>query len=481
MIRKNKKQGYITVYLSLSLLIMLSFIFTLIEGIRMQTIRFQTECVMDMGLNSIFAEYHRELLNQYGLFGIDTSYGSEDVDKNRTGMHLLQYMNMNFTAPGRGRIPGYRDLTAVHADNVSLSDISYLSDGKGMMLKYQIIQYMKEKTGLSILDAYIPDEPGDFEAAFDALEGERNNNHGIIDEILRLLNEARAEDEEAVSISNPADYVDGMRASPLLTMAVGNSGELSGAYVDLNSYISKRGYEEGVGLWEKQEMPDGVSDKILFQMYLQDMCGDFTEEKEASVLAYQKEYLLYGKAGDIENLEEFAKQLFMMFYVANAAFLFSNTGKQAEAAELAALVTAGIGLPQLLEAVKMTILFAWCYAESVQDLRIIFDGKKATVMKTDAAWNIDLSELLTFTGALNSYNEAPNGKTYEDYLKAFLFIKDEKTVRMRLMDLMEMDIRLTGGNSNFKMDACVYQLQAEVNVSSKYGNGYSVSRRYSYE
>lgn len=481
MVRKNNKQGYITVYLSLSLLIMLSFIFTLIEGIRMQTIRFQTECVMDMGLNSIFAEYHRELLEQYGLFGIDTSYGREDVDKNRTGMHLLQYMNMNFTAPGSGRIPGYKDLTAIHADNVSLSDVSYLSDGKGMVLKYQIIQYMKEKTGLSLVGSYIPDDLGDFEGAFDALEGERSNNHGIIDEILRLLNETRGEDEEVISISNPADYVDSMRASPLLTMAVGNSGELSGAHVDRNSYISKRGYEEGAGLWEEQEIPDGISDKILFQLYLQDMCGSFIEEKEGSALEYQLEYLLYGKGSDVENLEKFAKQLFMIRYVINANFLFGSVARQAEAAELATIVTAGIGMPQLLEAVKITILFAWCYAESVQDLRILFDGNKAATIKSDASWNIGLSELLTFTSCLDSYTEASNGKTYKDYLKALLFVKDEKTVRMRLMDLMEMDIRLTAGNRNFKMDACVYQLQAEVNVSSKYGSGYSISRRYSYE
>ena len=73
-LKKNiQKEGYITVYLSLSLLVMLSLIFTLIEGIRMQTIRFQTECVMDIGLNSIFAEYHRELLDQYDLFAIDTT------------------------------------------------------------------------------------------------------------------------------------------------------------------------------------------------------------------------------------------------------------------------------------------------------------------------------------------------------------------------------------------------------------------------
>ena len=171
----------------------------------------------------------------------------------------------------------------------------------------------------------------------------------------------------------------------------------------------------------------------------------------------------------------------MIRYVANAAYLFSSGLRQAEAAELAAAVTAGIAQPQLYEAVKITILFAWCYAESVQDLRILFDGNKVAVVKSDGTWNIELSELLMFTSCLDSYAEAPDGKTYEDYLKALLFIKDEKTLRMRLMDLMEMDIRVTPGNRNFKMDACIYQLNAEVNVSSGYGSGYSISRDYSYE
>lgn len=447
----------------------------------MQTIRFQTECVMDMGLNSIFAEYNRELLEQYGLFGIDMTYGEDDVDKNRTGMHLLQYMNMNFTAPGSGRIPGYRDLTAIHADNVSLSDVSYLSDGNGTVLKYQISQYMKEKTGLSLVDSYLPEDLGDFESIFGRLEGERNDNHGIIDEILEMLNRERAEDEDEISINNPADQIDGMRASPLLSLAVKNSGDISGSYVQLSDYISHRSYEEGKGLYSEQAVPDGLSDKIFFQMYLQDMCGDFMEEKEESALAYQQEYLLYGKDSDLENLEKLAKQLFMIRYVVNASYLFSSGSRQAQAAELAAAVTAGIAQPQLYEAVKITILFAWCYAESVQDLRILFDGKKAASIKSDATWNIELSELLMFTSCLDSYKEATDGKTYKDYVKALLFIKNEKTLRMRLMDLMEMDIRKTPGNAGFKMDACIYQLTAEVNISSKYGYGYSISRNYSYE
>ncbi len=483
--KRIEKDAYITVYLSLSLLVMLSLIFTLIEGIRMQTIRFQTECVMDMGLSSIFAEYHRELLNQYDLFAIDTTYGYEHADEKRTESHLLQYMQANFaanfTASGKNRLPGYKDLTAIHGDNAALSEVSYLSDGDGLVLKYQIIQYMKEKTGLSVVDNLIPENDLGRESEYSELESERNSKHGLIDEILKKLNEEREEEEDEISIQNPADQVEQMKAGTLLSFAVKNSGEISCNQVNLSSYISHRNRMEGRGLWVDQEKPDGMLDKVLFQKYLWDKCGYYHGKKESGALEYQLEYLLYGKSSDIENLNEFASQVFKIRYVINAAYLFSSSSKTAQAAELALAVTTGIGSPQLSEAVKITILFAWCYAESVQDLRILFDGKAVASIKSDATWNIPLSELLMFTSSLDSYQEASGGKTYQDYLKSFLYVKEEKTVRMRLMDLMEMDIRKIEGNESFRMDCCIYQLEAEVNVSSGYGYGYSIRRDFSYE
>lgn len=477
----KKKDGYVTVYLSLSLLVMLSLIFTLIEGIRMQTIRFQTECVMDMGLSSIFAEYHRELLEQYDLFAIDTTYGYEQADEERTESHLLQYMNMNFTAAGSNRIPGYKDLTSVHADNAELSDVSYLSDGDGLVLKYQIIQYMKEKTGISFAEEWIPEDLLGKEAEYGGLESQRNSSHSLIDEILEGLNAAKEEYEEEITISNPADQVESMRAGSILSFAVKDSGVISCKSVPVSSYISHRSRKEGAGLKSGQDSLDGMIEKMLFQKYLFDKCGYFHKVKEDGALSYQLEYLLYGKGSDIENLNEFADQVFKLRYVTNASYLFSSASKMAEVSELAAAVTAGIGSPQLYEAVKLTILFAWCYAESVQDIRILFDGKEAAIVKSDALWNIPLSELLMFSSSLDSYKSVEEGITYGDYIKAFLFVKEEEIIRMRLMDLMEMDIRKTIGNQNFKMNHCIYQLKANVNVSSAYGYGYSICREYSYE
>lgn len=478
-----KKDGYITVYLSLTIAVVLIFIITLTEGIRVQTIKFQTECVMDIGLSSIFAEYNRELLNQYGLLAIDTSYGADAASTERTKSHLLHYMNINFDAPGKEVIMQYRNLTGVHADNASLSDVSYLSDGEGEVLKYQIVKFMKEKTGF----CYVEDvgkyfSPSESDSKYAQLEIEKKSSYGQINELLNEINEVRRQEEkEEVSIENPAEQVERMNRSLLLDLAVKDCSVISHREVDLAGYISHRNYKEGAGLWAEQQSPNGMLNNYLFRKYLLDNCGYYGELKDNSKLEYQLEYLLYGRNSDFDNLDAFAGQLFRARYVVNAAYLFSNAAKVSQAASLASTVTAGIGSPQLCEVVKITILFSWCYAETIQDLRIIFDGNGVAWVKDDATWNTPLSELLTFISTLDSYHAVEGGKTYYDYLSEFIFLKNEETLRMRLMDVMEMDIRMKTGNRYFKMDECVYQLVADVNITSNYGYGFSIERDYSYE
>ncbi len=459
------------------------FIITLTEAIRVQTIKFQTECAMDIGLSSIFAEYNRELLKQYGLLAIDTSYGEEGTGIERTKLHLLQYMNKNLELPPSAVVADYRDLTAVHADNATLSDISFLSDGSGTVLKYQIVQYMKEKTGLSHVEtAWSKMADSDSKEKYKQLENEKNSSFGQIYEILNEINEVRRQEKkEEVSIENPAEQVERMKHSLMLDMAVSDSSVILRREINLSDYISHRNYEEGMGLWNDQASPDGVVNNYLFRRYLLENCGYYGNIKDGSCLGYQLEYLLFGKSNDFDNLDAFAGQVFRTRYVLNAAYLFSDASKVNQAATLATTVTSGIGSPQLSEAVKVTILFSWCYAETMQDLRILFDGKGVAVVKDDNTWNVPLSNLLTFTSSLDSYREVSDGKTYFDYLAEFILLKDEKTLRMRLMDIMEMDIRKTPGNQFFRMDKCVYQLKADVNVTSEYGCGFSIERKYSYE
>lgn len=92
-----KENGYMTIYLALTLGVMISLCLALIEGCRCRGICLETECVMDIGMDSILAEYHRELFAQYNLFAVDCSYGTVHGTTKLTEEHLLEYMNHNFS------------------------------------------------------------------------------------------------------------------------------------------------------------------------------------------------------------------------------------------------------------------------------------------------------------------------------------------------------------------------------------------------
>ena len=122
MMRHNIMSGYLTVYMTITTMLIVSLSLALIEGVRSNGIRLETECIMDIGLNSIMAEYHRELLQQYNLFAIDASYGTDVAVKKNTENHLRNYLNRNMSLDGiflSGIL--YRDFLAMSTENVEIN------------------------------------------------------------------------------------------------------------------------------------------------------------------------------------------------------------------------------------------------------------------------------------------------------------------------------------------------------------------------
>lgn len=74
--RKKETEAYLTVYAALSLTALISLFLVLLEGVRFNTIQTEAAIITDIAADSILAEYHREMLNQYGMFWVDTSYGT---------------------------------------------------------------------------------------------------------------------------------------------------------------------------------------------------------------------------------------------------------------------------------------------------------------------------------------------------------------------------------------------------------------------
>lgn len=373
------------------------------------------------------------------------------------------------------------NLTALKADNCTFSKVSFASDNYGEVLRYQISQYEKQKKGINVLKQNSIDFIEEsFEDKYDEYDSKRFAFDDEISEIVTNYNMSLPEDDEYVDISNPADSVEHLSSSSALYYACKDLSSLSTNTTNVDSLISRRKFREGYGLYEDQDAPNSFIDKSLYMDYLFEKLAYKDRKKDNACLNYQLEYLIAGREGDIENLEEVAERIFKIRYLINVSHIYQCALKQQQAMELAIAATSIVSQPELAEVVKQAILLAWAYAESAKDMRILFDGNKLTNVKTEEEWNTPIDQIIDFRAHLDEY-KVPSGSTdYKDYLQGLLFMQDSITQNMRLMDVMEMDVRLTNGNSQFCINNLIYQLYANVNVSSKYGGGYSINRGFSY-
>ena len=62
-----------------------------------------------------------------------------------------------------------------------------------------------------------------------------------------------------------------------------------------------------------------------------------------------------------------------------------------------------------------------------------------------------------------------------------VYMTDFDIKTQRMMDIMEMDIRQTNGNSEFMMDHCLDCFCAEIEIGTTYGYEAKIERVYGYE
>lgn len=474
------RRGYITVFLSLSLTLILSLVFTVIEGARISAIRMKFECVADIGMNSVLAEYHRELLEQYDLLFVDTAYGGTRPDIRNTETHLKNYMEMNFRPKAQG---GFRtrDFLSMDVTTVNIDAYSVASDQGGAVLKRQVTDYMADYPLGAVLEK-IPLNVDILQ--LHGLEsrdvaGERQQYEAQIAEIGLPEREVEEGKFEEVPLDNPADAANATRGSGVLNLVLAQPSQVSAVKVNTADYLSHRSILQGTGLSTEAAEVSGEPNELVFEAYLFEKCGYYGQELDKSLLKYQIEYILAGEDTDWQNLEQVAKRLLRWREAANVIYILSDTVKVAEAEAAAMALAAVTLLPALAVPVKYTILFAWAYVESLQDVKTLLSGGRVPLMKTSADWKTGIN---CITNVRESLTEDGGGKglNYKEYLQIMLFLQDKTSRAYRAMDIMEMDIRRTPGNSKFRLDGCFDTYEAELSVTSGFGYSYEMTRSYGF-
>ncbi len=479
-------KGYLTVYLSLVMTVLLSLCLALIEGVRSNGIRVETECVTDIGLNSILAEYHRELCNQYNLFAIDSSYGTANVGIEDIKQHFQRYLERNLSLEDVFLSDFiYRDFLGITVDSIEMTGASIMTDDNGEVFRRRAVEAIKDDCNLTLLQ--------DLQQWLEVIENNEITQRDIATEKSEVDKQIAAYNGQQIQISetesttiqvqNPTADLEKIRQEGILKHVVENVNVLSENSIQLENLIFARMGQDQINKGNLV-MPDSADSEALleqffFQEYLMRYMGHYRAEKENGALSYQIEYLLAGNNTDVANLKAVADMLCILREAANAIYLFSDEEKCTEAEAVALVIASLLQVPDLTPLLKTAILLGWAYAESLYDVEMLLAGEKIPLMKDKTTWHYDIDNALKL-GDAQKTDVSANGLGYEDYLRLFMMLTDRDTLTGRAMDMVEADIRLTSGNAFFRLDNCYDQVEFCIQVSSKYGYQYEITRRKGY-
>lgn len=474
--------GYLTVYAALSLTVMISLCLVLIEGVRRNTIAFETECVMDIGLDSVLAEYHRELLQRYGLLMVDSSYGTDYPSYYNTQQHLETYLTRNLSYEDCVQLSFlYRDLLDMELEEVRVQKVSLATDDSGRVFQHRAAECMRSRLGLEAVDHVLN--------WLETVEGYGlldQNVEGQMDQVSSQLQqydgmEKQIAEEEwiRIAIPDPTEAVGQMRREGILKWVVEDVSRLSAAAIDPSQYVSARAARGEInhGNYPETE-PLELLDNLFLLEYFLTYAGHYGAVREDSQLQYQIEYLLCGNACDRDNLHQVVNTLCGIREAANVVYLLGSTAKRAEVEALAAALSGAIAMPELQPLFETALILTWAYLESLYDVKTLLAGGRVTLLKTDESWHYSLANI--WSPQVESREGGEEGLSYQDYLRILLYLQPTDSLSLRFMDLMEMDIRRTSGNRCFRMDGCMDGLEAEAVIRSGYGYRFTISRQKNY-
>ncbi len=483
--KENKRitmDGYLTVFLSLTLSVMISLCLVLVLGARENTRCMEVECVTDIGMNNILAEYHRELMNQYDLFFIDTSYGTENASYKTTEMHLKDYLERNLSGEDLFLSFLYHNPVKLKVNDVTITNLSVASDENGAVLRRQAVEVIYQRVGISYLKQ--------IENWMNTVKEYDLNTRDILAECrnasaaLEEWNNESLSKEAAADWKNPGAKVLSLWDAGILSLVVKDYSSLSTQTADLTTYISSKTTLAGTGMNPAVTFADGFWEQLIFQEYILAYTGHYGMEKENGYLQYQTEYILSGKDTDTENLKNVVYQILSIRAVANVLYLISDEERMQLTEAAGTALAALFALPELAPLFQAVIILAWAMVESISDVAKLLQGGRVPLLKNGKEWYCEIEEALAFEGSIGqakqSEGKKEEGLLYEDYLRILLCFQDKVTTTFRLMDIMEMDIRQTKGNECFRMDGCADSIGAAIQFGSTDGKKYDIFRCYGY-
>lgn len=473
--RRNRRNASVTVPLCLLLTIFALFLFSLAESARFYGLKEDAKEWARLTTESLFASYQPMLFQQYQMFLLDGSFHTGELDMEMAEAEMEALLNESLMAGGKKE---GMNLYRMQAAGVQVTAYRLITDEEGKVFEVQAAKAMKSVIGTTVAESLLNrindmgqkemqggDPEKSIQQADAALEELEKQKEAEKKEQEGKEQESEAKTEEPVKTEelkeNPLKVMKTLRQQGILALVLPSGTSPSGKNISLNNCLLNRSWKEGT---YKQEENPGLYERVLTQEFIKSFAGNAVAPIEKNALAYGMEYVINGSGSDIENLKSIVARLLILRETVNFLYLQTDGTKREESLAVATLIAGATANPVIVTAVQQGILAAWAYVESLCDVKTLLSGGRVPLVKSEASWKSQLSQLSQAVKA--DYSKDDSGYSYEDYLDYLMYGKSVKQIAYRSMDLMEWNLQNEKDYAKCRMNQMIVGIKAEVELDA---------------
>lgn len=514
-----KADASITIFLTLIFGVILAVVTAAFENVRVLSGDAYLRSAAEAAMVSVFGDYNRELYQTYGLFG----YGGYDgLGVSELSRAIQTDINHNIqTVPEKSDIESkWKKVSPIYTSLYQISDVEVeleeAVDITNRSIFYeQVEKFLKTKlvndVTTEIQKVYQKIGQGDPEGSISKnLDLASQYEQGKLE--IPDLKKADTEQEsnrldQEWNNSGQDDIPANPEASPMPDRAGGNPLEtfrelLRDGVLHLVCDTRKLSEETISSVYsdrkEKNEQRSDETKELGTADFLKSLITDkegmfdalpVTSHKHGKLITYAQhvfpsyitsgdqhyqyglEYLISGSEQERDNLMGVVKRLLVLRTALNYAYVHTDVGLQADSLATATEIAGALGLPMLITAIQQTILLILSVEESCVDITALLEGKSVPIWKDVSSFRMTYPEICSvsrdvFHIKAKQFPEQHKSSglrafSYQNYLWLFLMLTPEKTMRLRMYDLIQDDLQMRC-NATFSLEQCVNGIQYQI-------------------
>ncbi len=221
--------------------------------------------------------------------------------------------------------------------------------------------------------------------------------------------------------------------------------------------------EDGI----KEVFQKGSDDWLMNQYILHYFNNRHAAASDNHFFKNEVEYILGGELSDRKNEKRVEISLKAMRFPLNLAHIYADPEKRNALLLMAEAVTPGAAAA----ATQLALAATWAYAESDNDVELLWEGHKVPFKKDSSSWAIDLEGAIEGLSGKTVVPDVEKGYDYEQYLQMLLFFQDKGMQTARILDLIQINARYCY-DQEFLISECGAGIDIDVKIND---------RKYEYE